>query len=223
MKFNKFKHLVQTKVKYESKGNRTLQENLMWSDSVTELHHSAIHGITRYFNIIIKDFEKEFLKRFSEGYGLRKGDQVFFFSKKSPDTSLKDFMLYVNNGKNIKTYLLQTSSGSLTITLPLYIDTKKFDNPDGLDDDFHTDWTKLIEDYPKVYDILWDIVEDNLANNKARQTTLIQQMIEKNKQEIELLKNPKKIKERIAELTKENEKNAKDISDIQSGDFEIFL
>ena len=221
MKFSRFKYLVEKKVELEAKENRTPGEQFDYNSIATEFLNSCMQGITHYFNIEVKSFEKQFLKIFSEMYGLKKGDQVFFFSRKSPETTLKDFMLYVNNGKNIKTYLLDTTSGSLTICLPLYMDTKKFDNPDGLDEGFHTDWTKLLNDYPKAYDVLWEIVENNLAHNKNERITLIQQMINKNNQEIELLRNPLLVNAKIDSLTKENEKNEKDIMDIKCGDFDI--
>lgn len=73
--------------------------------------------------------------------------------------------------------------------LPLYEPAKRFDSFCAYYKHGKTDWADLIADYPKVYDILWDIFEDYIANGKYEQVSLIEKLILKNKKELEFLEN----------------------------------
>ena len=75
-------------------------------------------------------------------------------------------------------------------------------------------WRKLLHDYPDLREYLWNEFKELKNAEKRKEMTLIQKMLAKNNEEIELLISPSKREARISELLDESTKMQKQIEEI---------
>lgn len=98
---------------------------------------------------------------------------------------------------------------------------KLFDVDDGYADlkmlysvNYYKDWNKLFNQDPNLKERIWTWVKENIINkNKRERITLIQKKITERNKEIENLRNPKYIENKINELKKQNEEAVKEIEE----------
>ena len=82
-------------------------------------------------------------------------------------------------------------------------------------------WERLLKDYPNLKDYLWNEFKELKNAEKIKEMTLIQKMLAKNNEEIDLLISPSKRETRISELLDESTKMQKQIEEISESLEEI--
>ena len=168
-------------------------------------------------------FENRFINSLSKAYNIPKKDMYFFSKGHDKLDYLCELNLLIKLPYKTKTYVVgpYNRHSGIRFELPLYEPAKRFDSFCASYKHCKTDWADLIADYPKVYDILWDIFEDYIINGKDEQVSLIEKLILKNKKELEFLENKEAIEARKKELKQENSYNLDKIQAIEDGTFEM--
>lgn len=82
-------------------------------------------------------------------------------------------------------------------------------------------WEKLLRDYPNLKDYLWNKFKELKNTEKRNEMTLIQKILAKNNEEIDLLISPSKREARISMLLDEGTKMQKQIEVISESLEEI--
>ena len=218
MEFQEFKSLIQDKVFLESQSKKDAASKEKLKEITQTLLRECKKHYSMYFSLDADYFSEKFENLFTSR---EKVDDFYFFRKNRIKSKLQDFCLFIKKGNKTYSYLLSTSLYPDSIRLPLYNPIANIDDYDG--PDFITEWGKLLKDFPSAYNTLWEIAEDNMAHKKDKQLSLVRQLIERNKKEIEMLKNKEEIEKRIKSLENENTLSLKKIDNIKQGTFDIDL